>query len=150
GPDAPTFAAAAIWVIPLEGGAPRRITDGKTFDFNPTFDADGRSVIFSRWDDGRANLWEISIDSGVSAQLTLDTDEGENLNADVSPDGRSVVYLHERKVYALRVYSLEGVGRILSRVQEKVTRVKVSPDGRLLIASVDGYWAKSRTERSIE
>jgi Tol biopolymer transport system component len=148
GPDRHWRDSAAIWTLPLEGGEPRRITDGNDFDFNPTFHPDGRSVVFARWRKGSARLWEVPARGGEAVQLTSAEGEDEDKGPDVSPDGRTLLYVHETRTIELLAYSLRNGTRLqLSRELESVGTVAVTPDGAEVIGEASAQWAPTRRKR---
>jgi sugar lactone lactonase YvrE len=134
---------ASVWVVPLEGGKPRRITDGPSFDFNPTFHPDGRSVIFSRWQKSRARLWEVPVAGGRPVQLTFSESEDEDKAPEISPDGRTLIYVNDREVWELQAYSPRRGTRVrLSRDKEDVARIAVSANE--VIGEVREYGSTTR------
>src|SRR5438477_10910660 len=48
---------AEVWVVPVAGGAPRRITDDPRSDSRPRWSPDGRRPAFLSNRDGRAQAW---------------------------------------------------------------------------------------------
>jgi dipeptidyl aminopeptidase/acylaminoacyl peptidase len=88
-----------IFIVPAEGGTPRRITDGQ-YDYNGEFcfTNDGQEAIFST---GRGKDWEreyrqsdvfaLNVATGNLRQLT--NRSGPDTNPVLSPDGRWVAYL---------------------------------------------------------
>jgi dipeptidyl aminopeptidase/acylaminoacyl peptidase len=140
--------SAALWTLPVEGGEPRRITDGNDFDFNPTFHPDGRSIVFSRWRRGRARLWEVPARGGEAVQLTFAEGEDEDKGPDVSPDGRKVVYVNESHTFELVAYSLRNGTRVqLSRELETVGAIAVTPDGAEVVGEWNPLWKPTRRTR---
>ena len=139
---------AAIWTVPLEGGAPRRLTDGSDFDFNATFHPDGRSIVFSRWRKGSARLWEVPAGGGEAVQLTFAEGEDEDKAPDVSPDGRTVLYVHETRTFELAGYSPRNGTRVLiSRELENVGLIAATPDGAEIVGEESAMWTPTRRKR---
>jgi hypothetical protein len=143
GPGAET---AALWLVPVDGGEPRRLTAGDGFDCNPTFHPDGRSVIFTRWRSGRADLWEVAADGSAEQQLTFTEEEDEQLGADVSPDGRQLVFVNARNGLDLVAWS-GGVSRVVGKQLDSMTAIAVAPDGREIAANVRPFSAPERSSR---
>ena len=63
---------ADVWVIPVSGGAPRRLTANKASDSSPAWSPDGRKIAFvsKRDGDNAAQLYWISVDGGEAERLT--------------------------------------------------------------------------------
>lgn len=58
-------ARAGLWLLPLDGGKPRPITqppDGAGDDLHPRFSPDGRSVAFFRGPEGLRQPWIVALD----------------------------------------------------------------------------------------
>lgn len=88
-----------IFVVPADGGTPRKLTDG---DFNHSgplsWSADGASIYFAanrneNWerDPLEADIWRVDLADGTLKQLT-DRD-GPDYSPIVSPDGARIAYL---------------------------------------------------------
>jgi hypothetical protein len=64
-------APAGLWLQPVGGGAPRRLTlppAGAADDLHPRFSADGRSVAFFRGREGLRQPWIASVDGQAAPQ----------------------------------------------------------------------------------
>ena len=85
-----------IWVVGLDGGEPRKLTDGDFEDDAPTWTPDGRSIVFTalrseRWDTELINrLYTVDADGGEPRQLT--GDDGSYDTPSFSPDGSRIGY----------------------------------------------------------
>ena len=89
-----------LFVVDLESGDERRLTDGDCENDEPAWSPDGRSLVFTsmrddRWDvefvDG---LYELEVDSeGSTPRRLTQPDESANL-ASFSPDGSLLAYVH--------------------------------------------------------
>ncbi len=54
-------AAARIWLVPAQGGAPLKLSDDGGNDWSPAWSPDGRFVYFSSDRGGSMNLWRVSV-----------------------------------------------------------------------------------------
>lgn len=92
-----------IFVIPSDGGTPRQITTG---DFNASgssFSGDGKLIYFSSYRepnaDGafrRSHIYAANLETGEIRQLTRGA--GTNNGPQVSPDGKTIAYMHADSV----------------------------------------------------
>ena len=85
-----------IHVVDLDGGEPRRLTDGDCEDGSPTWSPDGKRIVFSalrgeRWDtDLLSRLYVVDADGGEPQELTS---AGGSFDQPVfSPDGARIAY----------------------------------------------------------
>ena len=53
-------------VIPAAGGAPVELTHGATFVLHPSWTPDGRSIVYSTFDNV-TNVWELPVSDGRAA-----------------------------------------------------------------------------------
>ena len=89
-----------VFVVPAEGGTPRRLTDGKWHHRDPEWTPDGREILFTanRQEDAEYDIFEsevysVEVRSGRIRQLT--TRRGPDGRAHASPDGRLIAYTGE-------------------------------------------------------
>jgi len=59
-----------IWLVPVSGGEPRRLTTSPGADHSPRWSPDGRQLAFISHRLGRASLWLIDPDGGEARRLT--------------------------------------------------------------------------------
>ncbi len=59
-----------VYVIPVRGGAPVRLTDHPADDFVPTWSRDGQSIYFGSTRSGRQEVWRMAAQGGAAIQLT--------------------------------------------------------------------------------
>ena len=86
-----------IFVVPAEGGTPRRLTDGKWDHSGPQWTPDGQEILFSslRVEDAdyqwrESEIYAVSLETGAIRQLT--TRHGPDSGPVPSPDGRLIAY----------------------------------------------------------
>ncbi|MEO8191000.1 MAG: S9 family peptidase [Acidobacteriota bacterium] len=61
-----------LWIVPVAGGRPRRLTSNKASDSSPAWSPDGRRIAFvsKREEDKRAQLYVIAVDGGEPERVT--------------------------------------------------------------------------------
>ncbi|MEN3342083.1 MAG: hypothetical protein V7644_1487 [Actinomycetota bacterium] len=85
-----------VWVVDLDGGEPRQLTDGDFEDDSPAWSPDGGTVVFAglrseRWDTELiSRLYAVDADGGEPRQLT--GDEASYERPSFSPDGARIAY----------------------------------------------------------
>jgi dipeptidyl aminopeptidase/acylaminoacyl peptidase len=85
-----------VFVVDLEGGETRQLTDGDCEDGAPAWSPDGKRLVFAatrgeRWDTELiSRLYVVDADGGEPAQLT--GDEGSYETPAFSPDGSRIAY----------------------------------------------------------
>jgi imidazolonepropionase-like amidohydrolase/Tol biopolymer transport system component len=82
-----------LWVKPMAGGAPRRLTRGdeEPRELFPTWSADGRTIAFVGWTDaGLGHIRAVAAAGGTPRNVT--TEPGHYARPRFSPDGRTIVF----------------------------------------------------------
>lgn len=147
--DAPTIGDLSI-VRVGGGGAPRRLTRDGVYVTDPVFTPDGKRILFSSERAGPLTLWEMDAAGGEPRALT--SGSGEDSEADVSADGRRLVYANRKTTYLLSALDpATGARRTVAERRHLVTHPSFSPDGarltyltqegrtfRVFVANADG------------
>jgi len=94
-PDGKTLvfhAVGQLWTKSLPGGEPRRLTrDDSRFEYQPSFSADGRKLLYTTWSDAQMGaIHELDLASGQSRKLT--SEPGFYYGPRYSNDGARIVY----------------------------------------------------------
>ncbi|MDQ3175258.1 MAG: hypothetical protein M3Q91_16370, partial [Acidobacteriota bacterium] len=77
-----------IHVVNAEGGPPRRITTGASYDGMPSWSKDGRSIYFASNRSGGWQVWKVPVEGGEAVQLT----KNGGFRTYESPDGKFIYY----------------------------------------------------------
>ena len=83
--------AGALWTKRLPDGAPQRLTGEGHFAYEPAVSPDGRTVVYTTWDDDeRGAIWRVELDGGTPQRLTAEP--GYYRTPRFSPDGTQLVF----------------------------------------------------------
>ncbi len=135
-----------IFVMPMEGGEARPISEGLAWDMQPRFSPDGRSIVFTSDRGGGDNLWVMKKDGGEPRPITKE--QFRLLNSPAwSPDGQYVVarkhFTKSRSLGAGELWLYHhsgGAGVQLTKRQNEqkdLGEPVFSPDGRYVYYSQD-------------
>jgi len=126
-----------VWSLDLERGTEAPVASGPETEVFPIWLPGGRSIVFSA-DRGEApTLFRKDLATGREEKL-LPGSPGEEFQIaqDVSPDGRSLVYMEatEHGRFDLWTFPLDGAGRPVPflRAPFRKLAARFSPDGRYL------------------
>ncbi|MGD2067065.1 MAG: amidohydrolase family protein [Gemmatimonadota bacterium] len=93
-PDGRTLvfhAVGHLWTRRLPDGEPRRLTDAEHFEYEPSFSPDGRTVVYTTWDDeAYGAVRTVAVDGSDPRRLT--DAPGYYFEPRFSPDGSTIVY----------------------------------------------------------
>lgn len=85
-----------IYILPIEGGEPKKLTEDEFSDFAPTWTPDGKQIAFMSNRYGNYQVWVMNTDG--SARMPYSDIEG-GINAfKISPDGKNMLYLRDVKL----------------------------------------------------
>jgi serine/threonine protein kinase len=120
-PDGKSIAVAArdprsgkrdVWVYPVAGGQPTRITFGAD-DFWPHWSADGKEIEYSVWDKGKASFRRRTLDGSQPEEILYTLTDEAYVRAqaiDWSPDGKYLAFdqMTKEGVWSVWVLPLAG------------------------------------------
>ena len=92
-------ALGVLYVRALPNGTPQRLTkQDDHFEFHPQFSRDGKSVVFTTWNDTKLGSVR-SLELATGKETVLTSSPGKYLEPTLSPDGKQVVYVKSRGGY---------------------------------------------------
>jgi Tol biopolymer transport system component len=85
-----------LYLLPIEGGTARPLTDGLAYDQMPSYSPDGSRILFLSDREGASNLWTIAPDGTRASRLTSQMPDHRPTEQYFfprwAPDGLSVVF----------------------------------------------------------
>ena len=114
---------ADLWVVPTDGGEPRRFTHGETVDHTPRFSPDGTRIAFlsNRQDEKQFQIYVIPVAGGEAERLT--DLKGSIQSFAWSPDGTRFVLQFRAKDAAAIEREEDEQKKKLGVVSRRITRV---------------------------
>ncbi|MFD2247120.1 amidohydrolase family protein [Pontibacter ruber] len=132
-----------LYLLPIAGGKAQQLTTGMSFDTQPKFSPDGKSILFVSDRDGSDNVWTIDLKTKKAKQISKSKNENYQ-SAEWTPDGEYVVASKGKRNLKLYLYHKDGGSgvQILSKPDElKTIEPTVSNDGRYIwYAQRKGAW----------
>jgi dipeptidyl aminopeptidase/acylaminoacyl peptidase len=153
-----------LFLVPVTGGEPKRITTNQGFDGNPVYSPDGKYIAYhAQMTPGyEADRWQVMLynrQAGQSENISASFDRNAG-ELSWSPDSKTIYFLAENEtlqpIYAMEpragatpkklldgynaAYSFSGDGKIL--VTE---RTSLTVPGELFVAAADGSGLKQLT-----
>ncbi len=95
-----------IYVLPIEGGTPRRVTD-EVMSFWHGWSADGKTLAYCAERNGNYDVYTISVNGGKETRLT--TSEGLDDGPDYSPDGK-YIYFNSYRTGHMQIWRMKADG----------------------------------------
>ena len=113
-----------LYLLPIEGGNAKRITEGLAFDSNPKFSPDGEDLLFVSDRTGGQNVWIMNLATKDSTQVT----KGDTHNiqaAEWTPDGNYIISSRGNRNVKLNMHHRDGgKGTILIKTPANLKTVE--------------------------
>ncbi|HTS63290.1 MAG TPA: protein kinase [Candidatus Acidoferrales bacterium] len=127
-----------IWLVPVSGGSPRRLTSGPLPEIYSRFSPDGEWVLYNTWSAGPDRVWRVPRQGGAPQPLTPARSEDDQY-ADLSRNGRWLAFVRTEN---------GKVGIYVAGTDGSSARLVVPPEATVPSWSPDSQWiAFSRSRR---
>lgn len=97
---------SAVYVLPIKGGKPRRITS-EVMSFWHGWSADGKTLAYCGERNGNYDIYTIGINGGTETRLT--STEGLDDGPDYSPDGKHI-YFNSYRTGRMQIWRMNADG----------------------------------------
>jgi imidazolonepropionase-like amidohydrolase/Tol biopolymer transport system component len=85
-------AVGYLWKKELPSGKPQRVTNGTAFEFEPSFSADGKTLLYTTWNDSATGaIWKVNM-QGIAKPFKITRAKGIYRMPSFSPDGKWIVF----------------------------------------------------------
>ncbi|MFY9561047.1 MAG: CehA/McbA family metallohydrolase [Terriglobales bacterium] len=139
--------AGSLWRQELRSSKAEQLTAGPGYDYQPDWSADGRWVVFDRYDHDAVELWVLDLRDGRTLQLT--SGGAVNLEPRFSPDGKRLAFVSTSYKGHFHIFAGRFEDGRLSNVQQ-LTAENVSSLPRYYYSKVDHeispVWSRDGTE----
>ncbi len=123
-----------IWIVEIQGGAPRQLTSGALPEIYPRFTPDGAWVIYHTWSSEHDQIWRIPR-TGGPPEAIMPADYGDVAYGDISPDGKYIVFARtEDKITRIYVAAIDN-GETWRLMDLPSTVPRWSPNGQWIAFS---------------
>lgn len=125
-----------LWLIPFEGGIPRRITNTTCREWNPQFSPDGKMIAFSSDRDGQSIIYLIPAEGGEAKAINY---ESLGLSEWFS-DSKYLLCTKYSMRWGVSFYKVPIDGSRPEMLAEIATRLAtLSPDNKQIVFQKNGY-----------
>ena len=136
--------ASELFIANDDGSHERKLFPATGFDYDASFSADGKWIIFTSERDGSANIYRVGVD-GLGLERLTDN-SGFNDQAALSPDGKLLAFVSTRGSGSTNIWILD----IKTRKLQDLTHTR-APSGNFRPTwSPDGKWIVFSSDRNIE
>ncbi len=118
-----------VYVVPVEGGEPKRITKQGPSYFH-SWSPDGRELVYTGDRDGALDIYKISVDGGEEQRLT--TADGVDDGPEYTPDGKWI-YFNSSRTGRMQIWRMTPGGYDQQQVTDDAYNnwfPHISPDGK--------------------
>jgi len=124
--------ASQIYVVPISGGKPRKVTDDAPSYWHG-WSPDGKTLVYCAERNGVYDVWSIGVDGGPETRLT--TTPGLDDGPEYSPDG-AYVYFNSTRTGRMKIWRMKPDGSKQEQVSvgdDNDWFAHISPDGAAIV-----------------
>ncbi|MEO7522461.1 MAG: amidohydrolase family protein, partial [Ferruginibacter sp.] len=89
-------AVGYLWKKSLPSGKPQRLTTGTDFEFEPSFTADGKTLVYVTWNDTTSGaMYKVNM-QGIANPIKISTVKAIYRLPAFSPGGKQIVFIKDR------------------------------------------------------
>lgn len=124
--------ASAIYIVPIEGGTPRQITQNSPSYWHG-WSPDGKTLSFTGRRNGEFDIYTVPIAGGSERRLT--TAPGLDDGPEYSPDG-AYIYFNSERTGSMQIWRMKADGSQQEQVLQDDTNdwfPHISPDGKWMV-----------------
>lgn len=150
-PDGKTLvfnAAGFLYTKSLPKGAPKRLTSGQVFEYEPAFSPDGKQLAYTTWADSTMGGIRVR-DLAAGTERSLPLGKGYYFSPRWSPDGKAILFSKgggsDELGYAHAVETGIFIGRgdSIRRIRENGYNAYWAPDGQRIYYTTGGGMSKA-------
>jgi len=129
-----------VWMIPLNGGRPIRLTSDESYEGYPCWSPDGRWVAFTDWSEdwGFKTIYIIPAEGGEIRQLTTEADSVGGGAIAFSPDGERIAFFSGGAIKTVRLDGGQPEVLVTEVRSEMKSDLVWSPDGSMIAHNAEG------------
>jgi TolB protein len=83
--------AGSLWLQRIDSQQAEELTAGPGYDYQPDWSADGRWIVYSKYDKSAIELWALDVESRKAHVLT--SNQAVNVEPRFSPDGKRIAFV---------------------------------------------------------
>jgi imidazolonepropionase-like amidohydrolase/Tol biopolymer transport system component len=130
-------AVGYLWKKILPDGKPERLTNGTDFESEPSFSADGKTLVYVTWNDtAMGSIYKLNT-TGIAKLQKITSQKGIYRTPSFSPDGKTIVFSKEGGdeimgvTYSVKpvVYTIDASGGKITFVSDKGEYPKFNKTG---------------------
>lgn len=129
-----------VWMIPLNGGRPIRLTSDASYEGYPCWSPDGEWVAFTDWSEdwGFKTIYIIPAEGGEIRQLTTEADSVGGGAIAFSPDGERIAFFSGGAIKTVRLDGGQPEVLVMEVRSEMKSDLVWSPDGSTIAHNAEG------------
>jgi dipeptidyl aminopeptidase/acylaminoacyl peptidase len=135
-----------VYLVPVKGGTPRRLTDGEFEDGTPVFSPDGKSIAITsnRANHEEQHVWIVPVEGGAARRLTpASLGPGVESNPQWTPDSQRLFFARATPLSPGGLFTVAATGSEQPRavIQQRalnVERAEFTPPVEVHFKSKDG------------